>query len=160
MFRTIQPLARNNGNELVVNCPADVGSMSADQTRVRQALLNLVSNANRFTERGKVTLSVSRTAVAGAEWIAMAVADSGIGMTPEQMGRLFQAFVQADESTTRKYSGTGLGLAISRRFCQMMGGDITVASNIGRGSTFTIRLPVKADSNIGTEAASIRTDGS
>jgi signal transduction histidine kinase len=160
VFRTIQPLARNNGNELVVNCPADVGSMSADQTRVRQALLNLVSNANRFTERGKVTLSVSRTAVAGAEWIAMAVADSGIGMTPEQMGRLFQAFVQADESTTRKYSGTGLGLAISRRFCQMMGGDITVASNIGRGSTFTIRLPVKADSNIGTEAASIRTDGS
>jgi signal transduction histidine kinase len=119
-----------------------------------------VSNANRFTERGKVTLSVSRTAVAGAEWIAMAVADSGIGMTPEQMGRLFQAFVQADESTTRKYSGTGLGLAISRRFCQMMGGDITVASNIGRGSTFTIRLPVKPDSNIGTEAASIRTDGS
>jgi signal transduction histidine kinase len=160
VFRTMQPLARNNGNELVVNCPADVGSMSADQTRVRQVLLNLVSNANKFTERGKVTLSVSRTAGAGAELIAMAVADTGIGMTPEQMDRLFQAFVQVDDSTTRKYRGTGLGLAISRRFCQMMGGDITVASNIGRGSTFTIRLPVKADSNIGAEAASLRPDGS
>ena len=110
---------------------------------MRQALLNLVSNANRFTERGKVTISAPRAAVDGGTWIAMAVADTGIGMTPEQMGRLFQEFVQADESTTRKYGGTGLGLAISRRFCQMMGGDISVESEIGRGSTFTIRLPVK-----------------
>ncbi len=143
VVKTIQPLAGTNGNELVVKCPADVGSMSADQTRVRQALLNLCNNANKFTERGKVTVSVRRTAEADNEWITMAVTDTGIGMTPEQMSRLFQDFVQADAATTRKYGGTGLGLAISRRFCQIMGGDITVESEAGRGSTFTIRLPAE-----------------
>jgi CheY-like chemotaxis protein/anti-sigma regulatory factor (Ser/Thr protein kinase) len=115
--------------------------MHADQTRVRQALLNLTRNATKFTERGKITISVRRTAEASGAWITMAVTDTGIGMTPEQVGRLFQEFVQADASTTLKYGGTGLGLAISRRFCQMMGGDITVESEVGRGSTFTIRLP-------------------
>jgi signal transduction histidine kinase/DNA-binding response OmpR family regulator len=143
ILRTMQPLAAKGGNELVVDCPSDVGTMQADQTRVRQALLNLVSNANKFTERGKVTISVRRTAEDSGEWITMAVTDTGIGMTPEQVGRLFQEFMQADASTTRKYGGTGLGLAISQRFCQMMGGDIAVKSEVGRGSTFTIRLPAE-----------------
>ncbi len=143
IIKTIQPLATKGGNEIVVNCPDDVGAIHADQTRVRQALLNLTSNANKFTERGKVTISVRRTAEDSGAWITMAVTDTGIGMTPEQVGRLFQEFVQADASTTRKYGGTGLGLAISRRFCQMMGGDITVESEVGRGSTFTIRLPAE-----------------
>jgi hypothetical protein len=117
--------------------------MRADQTRIRQALLNLASNANKFTEKGTVTIGARRSFEAGREWVTMAVTDTGIGLTPEQMGKLFQDFVQADASTTRKYGGTGLGLAISRRFCQMMGGDIAVASEPGRGSTFTIRLPAE-----------------
>jgi CheY-like chemotaxis protein/anti-sigma regulatory factor (Ser/Thr protein kinase) len=141
--KTISPLAEKNGNRLVVNCLPAIGAMRADQTRVRQALLNLTSNANKFTERGTVTIDVRRMPEAGRDWITIGVTDTGIGMTPEQMGRLFQEFVQADASTTRKYGGTGLGLAISRRFCQMMGGDITVASELSRGSTFTIRLPAE-----------------
>ena len=143
VIKTIQPLAAKNGNRVTADCPADVGMIHADQTRVRQALLNLASNANKFTERGKVTIGVRRMAEVGREWITVAVADTGIGMTPEQVSRLFQEFMQADASTTRKYGGTGLGLAISRRFCQMMGGDITVESEVGRGSTFTIRLPAE-----------------
>jgi signal transduction histidine kinase len=143
VVKTIQPLAQKNGNQLAVNCSADTGTMYADQTRVRQALLNLVSNANKFTERGKVTISARRTVKDGGAWITLAVTDTGIGMTPELMGRLFQEFVQADANTHIKYGGTGLGLVISRRFCQMMGGDITVESAVGRGSTFTIRLPAE-----------------
>ena len=143
VVKTIQPLAQKNGNQLVVNCSADTGTMHSDQTRVQQALLNLVSNANKFTERGKITISARRVAEDGGAWITLAVTDTGIGMTPELMGRLFQEFVQADATTHIKYGGTGLGLVISRRFCQMMGGDITVESEVGRGSTFTIRLPVE-----------------
>ena len=143
VVKTIQPMAQKNGNQLVVNCSADVGMMYADQTRVRQALLNLASNANKFTERGKVTISARRAAEDGGAWITLAVTDTGIGMTPELMGRLFQEFVQAESTATRRYGGTGLGLVISRRFCQMMGGDITVESELGRGSTFTIRLPAE-----------------
>ncbi|HSE02130.1 MAG TPA: response regulator [Burkholderiales bacterium] len=141
--KTIEPLAVKGGNQIVVNCPADVGSIRADQTRVQQALLNLLSNATKFTERGKITVNVQRSGAGGAEWITIAVADTGIGMTPEQLSRLFEEFVQADASTTRRYGGTGLGLAISRRFCQMMGGDITVTSEVGRGSTFVIGLPAE-----------------
>ena len=125
---------------------------SADQTRIRQALLNLASNANKFTERGTVTIRARRTTEAGREWVTMAVTDTGIGLTPEQVGKLFQEFVQADASTTRKYGGTGLGLAISRRFCQMMGGDITVESELGQGSTFTIRLPAEGRRRAGCRA--------
>jgi signal transduction histidine kinase/DNA-binding response OmpR family regulator/HAMP domain-containing protein len=139
--KTIAPLAAKNGNELVVSCPAAIGSMHADQTRIRQALLNLASNASKFTEGGTVTIAARRSTEAGGDWITIAVTDTGIGLTREQIGRLFQDFVQADASTTRKYGGTGLGLAISRRFCQMMGGDIGVESEPGQGSTFTIRLP-------------------
>jgi CheY-like chemotaxis protein/nitrogen-specific signal transduction histidine kinase len=143
VIKTIQPLADKAGNELALHCPADIGTMRADQTRVRQALLNLLSNANKFTERGKVSVSVRRVEEHDGKHIEMTVMDTGIGMTPEQVSRLFQEFVQADASTTRRYGGTGLGLVISRRFCQMMGGDITVVSEAGKGSTFTIRLPAE-----------------
>jgi signal transduction histidine kinase len=118
----------------------------ADSMRLRQALLNLMSNANKFTERGTITVHARQGQENGRDWVTIAVADTGIGMTAEQMGKLFQEFSQADASTTRKYGGTGLGLAISKRFCQMMGGDITVESEPGRGSTFTIRLPRVVDS--------------
>ena len=139
---TIETLAAKNGNRVVLDCSSDLGSMKADQIRVRQALLNLVSNANKFTEKGKVTVSARRQQHDdGRDRIVMAVADTGIGMTPEQLSKLFQEFAQADSSTTRKYGGTGLGLAISRRFCQMMGGDITAESELGYGSTFTLELP-------------------
>ena len=139
---TVGTLAARNGNTLTVDCPAGIGSMVADPTRFRQVLLNLASNAAKFTEKGTISLSVRRTE--GGDAIVVSVADTGIGMTAEQTGRLFQEFVQADASTTRKYGGTGLGLAISRRFCQMMGGDITVESAPGQGSTFTVRLPAHA----------------
>jgi len=154
VVQTIGTMAAKNGNEVVVNCAPDIGTMRADQTRIRQALLNLASNANKFTERGTVTIGAKRATEQGREWVTMAVTDTGIGLTPEQMGKLFHEFVQADASTTRKYGGTGLGLAISRRFCQMMGGDITVASEPGRGSTFTIRLP--AEVGVAQPAAAVR----
>jgi signal transduction histidine kinase len=115
--------------------------MNADQMRLRQALLNLMSNANKFTECGTITIDAGQRQQDGRDWITLAVTDTGIGMTPEQMSKLFQEFAQASSSTASKYGGTGLGLAISKRFCQMMGGDITVESEPGRGSTFTIRLP-------------------
>jgi signal transduction histidine kinase/CheY-like chemotaxis protein len=139
--KTIEPMATKNGNRIVVDCPPDLGTLHADQIRFRQALLNLASNANKFTENGTVTIAAQPQRPDGRDWIMIAVTDTGIGMTEEQIGRLFHEFSQADASTTRKYGGTGLGLAISKRFCQMMGGDITVKSMPGKGSTFTIRLP-------------------
>jgi signal transduction histidine kinase/DNA-binding response OmpR family regulator len=137
------PLAQKNQNRLEVHCAPDVGAMRADLTKLRQALFNLVSNACKFTERGSVTLAVSRDTAESGDGIVFAVRDTGIGMTSEQMARLFQEFAQADASTTRRFGGTGLGLALSRRLCRMMGGDITVASEPGHGSTFTIRLPAE-----------------
>jgi len=139
--KTIEPMATKNSNRLVIDCPADIGTIHADQMRLRQAMLNLMSNANKFTERGTITVDARQGQEDGRDWVTISVSDTGIGMTAEQMGKLFQEFSQADASTTRKYGGTGLGLAISRRFCQMMGGDITVESEPGKGSTFTIRLP-------------------
>ena len=138
---TVKPLVNKNANQLKVDCPPALGVMTADLTKVRQTLFNLVSNACKFTERGTVTISVARARDDGREWINFSVADTGIGMTPEQTARLFQAFSQADASTTRRYGGTGLGLAISQKFCQLMGGAITVASAPGQGTTFTARLP-------------------
>jgi signal transduction histidine kinase/DNA-binding response OmpR family regulator len=158
----IRPLVEKKGNRLVVDCPADLGGLHADPTRLRQCLFNLLGNAGKFTENGTVSLSVRRqtpvlqagareptggrpglqnTPPEGAGWLAFEVRDTGIGMTPEQMRKLFRAFSQADASTTRKYGGTGLGLAISRKLTQMMGGDIAVESEPGRGSAFTLRLP-------------------
>jgi signal transduction histidine kinase/CheY-like chemotaxis protein len=138
---TVQPLVAKNQNRLVVDCDRGIGAMKADLTKFRQTLFNLLSNASKFTEQGEIHVAVRAVSQAGRERIQIAVKDSGIGMTPEQMGKLFQSFSQADSSTTRKYGGTGLGLAISRKFCQMMGGDITVASEPGKGSTFTMELP-------------------
>jgi signal transduction histidine kinase/CheY-like chemotaxis protein len=140
---TIKPLIDKNGNTLQFRPAADIGTMTADLTKVRQTLFNLISNAGKFTEHGTITLSVDRDGDPGAEWIHFQVADTGIGMSAEQTGRLFQAFTQADTSTTRKYGGTGLGLAISQKFCHMMGGDISVDSVLGQGSTFTVRLPAQ-----------------
>jgi signal transduction histidine kinase/DNA-binding response OmpR family regulator len=147
VVKTIEPLAAKNGNQVAVDCDAAIGMMHADQMRLRQALLNLMSNANKFTDHGTITIDARQGREDGRDWVTIAVTDTGIGMTAEQMGRLFQEFSQADASTTRKYGGTGLGLAISKRFCQMMGGDITVDSEVGRGSTFTIRLPRMAQSD-------------
>ncbi len=138
---TVKPLVDKNANQLKIDCPPDLGVMTADLTKVRQTLFNLVSNACKFTDRGTVTISVARVRDDGSEWINFSVADTGIGMTAEQTTRLFQAFTQADASTTRRYGGTGLGLAISQKFCQLMGGVITVTSAPGRGTTFTARLP-------------------
>jgi hypothetical protein len=138
----IQPLAAKNANRLEVQCPEAAGTMRADLTKVRQALFNLLSNACKFTDRGTVSLAVAREVVDGRESMMFRVSDTGIGMSPEQLSRLFEAFSQADAATTRRYGGTGLGLALSRRLCRMMGGDVTVESVAGQGSTFTIRLPV------------------
>jgi len=140
---TSRPLAEQNGNRLVVECPADVGALQADPVRLRQTLLNLLSNACKFTKQGDVRLSVKRMKDDGKPWLEFSVADSGIGMTPEQMEKLFQEFTQADSTTSRQFGGTGLGLAITRRLCRMMGGDVTVTSELGKGSTFTIRLPAE-----------------
>ncbi len=138
---TIRPLVEKGENLLEVRCPSDIGQIHADLTRVRQILFNLVSNAAKFTQRGRVALEVQPIRIQGEEWLEFSVVDTGIGLTPEQQRRLFQSFSQADPSTSRKYGGTGLGLVISRRFAQMMGGDINLRSEFGRGSTFTVRLP-------------------
>jgi GAF domain-containing protein/DNA-binding response OmpR family regulator len=139
----IQPLAAKNGNRLEVRCDAAAGAMRADLTKVRQALFNLLSNACKFTDHGIVSLTAAREPAGGGDWVTFRVSDTGIGMTPEQMTKLFQEFSQADAATTRKYGGTGLGLALSQRLCRMMGGAITVESEPGRGSTFTMRLPAE-----------------
>jgi CheY-like chemotaxis protein len=151
---TAQPLAEKNGNTLEVRCSPGVGRLREDVTKVRQVLLNLLSNACKFTEKGKVFLDVTRENDVTGTWVVFRVRDTGIGMTNDQMGKLFQAFTQADGSTQRKYGGTGLGLALSRKFCVMMGGDINAASEPGKGSTFTMRLPGDVE-NIDGEATSI-----
>jgi len=160
---TVQPLVGKNGNTLSVNCDCNIGTIYADLSKLRQALLNLASNAAKFTDRGKITINVWKEAGEvlphdNSEELSKArsrcqnpaivfqVTDTGIGMTDDQLSRLFGAFAQADDSTTRRYGGTGLGLTISRKFCQMMGGDITVESEFDCGSTFTIRLPVAVKS--------------
>ncbi|MBL9215245.1 MAG: response regulator [Opitutaceae bacterium] len=146
VISTASPLVAKKGNSLVVDCPPDIGTMHADATKLRQMLLNLLSNASKFTEKGTVTLKVRRQRGEPEDNIELAVIDSGIGMTPEQLARLFQAFSQADASTSSKYGGTGLGLAISKQFAQMMKGEINVTSTPGVGSTFTIRLPANVQS--------------
>ncbi len=139
---TVQPLIEKNANRLAVQCPPGIGTMHADLTKVRQMVLNLLSNAAKFTDHGTVTLIVDRESAPDRGAMILRVRDSGIGMTPAQMDRLFEAFSQADAATAAKYGGTGLGLTITKHFAQMMGGDVTVDSRPGEGSTFTIRLPV------------------
>jgi adenylate cyclase len=137
----VEPLAAKNGNRFVVECASDIGTVRSDPTRLRQIILNLLSNACKFTEHGRVSLSINRSRSDGEEFISVRVADTGIGMTEAQLGKLFQEFSQADSSTTRKYGGTGLGLAISDRLCRLMGGTIEVESKLGAGTTFMMRLP-------------------
>jgi signal transduction histidine kinase/DNA-binding response OmpR family regulator len=151
---TVRPLVDKRGNTLEVAGARDCGTVRADLTKVRQTLFNLLSNASKFTERGTIRLLASRRSEGGRDWVTFRVSDTGIGMTPEQMGKLFQDFAQAEASTAREYGGTGLGLAISRRFCQMMGGDITVESQPGQGSTFTVTLPAEV-----TEATPVPAEG-
>jgi signal transduction histidine kinase len=143
--KAIEPMASKNGNRLIVDCPAGLGIVHADQTRLRQVLLNIANNATKFTEQGRIIISAQPQRIDERDWIIIGVTDTGIGMTEEQIGRLFQQFFQADTSFTRKYGGAGLGLAISRHFCLMMGGDISVVSEPSKGSTFTIRLPKIVD---------------
>ncbi len=138
---TMQPLIEKNANRLAMQIPAGIGSMRADLTKVRQSLFNLLSNASKFTKGGSIEVQVRRFNASMREWIEFRVTDSGIGMTPEQLTKVFDAFAQADASTTRKYGGTGLGLTITRKFCEMMDGNIRVESEAGRGTTFTISLP-------------------
>jgi len=138
---TVQPLLRQQGNVLEIDCPDYARHAYADLPKFRQSVLNLVHNAAKFTERGRVKVKVRRVRGRDGEWTELHVSDTGIGIRRDDLSKLFQPFSQVDGSTTRKYNGTGLGLAISKRFCQMMGGDITVESQPGRGSCFSIRLP-------------------
>ncbi len=152
LSKDMEPLVRRNGNRLSVQANGEIGTVRADSTKLKQVLMNLISNAGKFTKNGTIRLEIEKTSnierstsnVEGAdECFTIRVSDSGIGMTGDQMQRLFQPYQQATDSTARQFGGTGLGLAISRQFCQLMGGDLTVASESGKGSTFTVRLPVK-----------------
>jgi signal transduction histidine kinase len=143
---TARHLAEQNKDRLVAETPADLGVITADPMRLRQILLNLLSNACKFTKEGEVKLNARRF-VDGRDWIEVAVADTGIGMTPEQQAKLFQEFTQADKTTAQHFGGTGLGLAITRKLARMMGGDVTVTSEPGKGSVFTVRLPARGDPN-------------
>ena len=155
---TARPLADQNKNNLAIDCPRDLPPIEVDALRLRQILLNLLSNACKFTKNGSVTLNVARSVKDAQEVLEFAVTDTGIGMTPEQVGRLFEEFSQADASTARQYGGTGLGLAITRHLCRMMGGDVTVRSEPGKGSTFLVSLPFAAQRPL-DEAATQIVDG-
>jgi signal transduction histidine kinase len=150
---TVSPLIEKNANALEVDLADDLGNMRADLTKLRQALFNLLSNAAKFTRNGMITLIARREPEPGGDWIVLSVKDTGIGVAADKINMLFEEFTQADDSTTRNYGGTGLGLAITRRFCQMMGGDITAASHPGEGSTFAIRLPAEVNALQAARAA-------
>jgi signal transduction histidine kinase len=140
---TAHPLVENSSNDLNLELAPALGSITTDQAKLRQVILNLLSNAVKFTSDGRITLSVRReTGTDQTDWLYFKICDDGIGMTSSQMENLFRPFMQADSSTARNYGGTGLGLAISQRFCQMLGGKITVNSQLGQGSCFTVHLPV------------------
>jgi signal transduction histidine kinase len=140
---TIQPLLLKNHNTLEVRRAGDLGAMHADPTKVRQVLLNLLSNATKFTERGVIMLTVEREISGDVDWMRFGVADTGIGIPRDKIQELFREFTQGDDSPTRKYGGAGLGLTISRHYCELMGGRITVASQPGVGSTFVVYLPAR-----------------
>ncbi len=152
----ITPLVAKNGNTLELRLADRIGSMNTDRTKVKQCLLNVLSNASKFTRDGKLTVEVERLE-ADRPMIRIKISDTGIGMSEEQLGRLFQAFSQADASTTKKFGGTGLGLAITKHFCRLLGGDITVTSEVGEGSTFTMVLPDQAG-DAGQSAAPVEAD--
>jgi signal transduction histidine kinase len=140
---TVQALVAENDNTLAVDVEP-LGTIYTDQTKVRQIVINLLSNAAKFTSGGDIRLRARRSGVSDQEWLELEVSDTGIGMSKEQAERVFDAFTQADASTTRRFGGTGLGLAITKRFCELLGGEIGVASEEGTGSTFSVRVPVDA----------------
>ncbi len=150
---TVGSLVGKKGNRLVLDVASDVGSMNTDVVKLRQCLFNLLSNAAKFTEDGRITLRARREDLDGTAMVAFRVSDTGIGMTPEQLAKLFQRFTQADETTTRKFGGTGLGLALTRAFARLLGGDIAVESTYGEGTTFTLRLPVRMPDRQSPEAS-------
>jgi signal transduction histidine kinase/DNA-binding response OmpR family regulator len=152
---TAQSLAEKQGNALAVVNKSELGVMEADQIKVRQVLFNLLSNAAKFSGHGKITLETSRETISDRDWLTFTVSDTGIGMNSEQLSRVFEEFGQADRSTTSKYGGTGLGLTISRKFCQLMHGDISVKSTLGKGSTFTVRLPAQLRAEAEEEASEL-----
>jgi signal transduction histidine kinase len=137
---TVEPMVVENGNKLIVKCPQDLGTVSTDPTKLRQAALNLLSNAAKFTRQGTVTLTVQRRKRPAGDWIEIQVQDTGIGIAEADVSRLFQNFGQANRSTSSKYGGTGLGLALSQKLCALMGGGISVKSEVGQGSCFSIRV--------------------
>ncbi|MFQ5772993.1 MAG: sensor histidine kinase [Kiloniellaceae bacterium] len=149
---TARPMAERNGNRLGLSCPDDIGSMHADPLRVKQVILNLLSNACKFTDHGEIRVMATRASGADGDELRFTVSDTGIGMAPEQVETLFEEFTQADSARATGARGTGLGLAISRKLSRIMGGDIAVASELGKGSTFTLRLPAKTVSPAGTQA--------
>jgi signal transduction histidine kinase len=141
VISTTESMVSMNRNRLVLNMPVDIGMIESDITRLKQVLFNIVSNAAKFTHDGVITLDVQRSREGGmGEVLEIRVSDTGIGMSGDQIAKLFQPFVQADSATTRKYGGTGLGLVISRRLCRMMGGDVTLDSELGKGSCFTVTV--------------------
>jgi PAS domain S-box-containing protein len=154
VIATIEPLAQKRVNQLTVQCAPDVGAMNSDLTRIRQCLFNLLSNACKFTENGLVSLEVAREQREAQDWLRFRVSDTGIGMTAEQLQKLFQPFTQVDASTTRKFGGTGLGLTITKQFCELMGGFIEVDSTIEKGSHFTLYLPAQLPEDMPTIAPS------
>jgi len=151
---TVEALVQQKENTLEMTCPPDIGTMHSDSVKVRQALINLLSNAAKFTERGRVSLEVARIENGGTPFVSFVVTDTGIGMDENQLGRLFRRFTQADASTTRRFGGTGLGLSITKAFANMLGGDVTVESTPGKGSVFTLKLPVDAQERQGVDAQS------
>jgi signal transduction histidine kinase len=144
VMNAVAPLAERNRNTLKLRCPRDLGTIKTDRTKLHQILANLLSNACKFTHDGRVELTVRLAVAESRRWVEFSALDTGIGIAAETLERLFSPFTQADSSTTRKYGGTGLGLAISRHYARMLGGDITVRSTVGEGSTFTLRLPAEA----------------
>ena len=140
----VEPLARRNGNNLAIECDPSFGEISSDPVKLRQILLNLLSNAAKFTRDGEIALKAACEFSGEEKWIKLEVSDTGIGIADEKFDKLFEAFTQGDSSTTRRFGGTGLGLAISRRYCELLNGTIEVESRPGQGSVFTVRLPAHA----------------
>jgi signal transduction histidine kinase len=155
---TCRPLVINNGNDFIVERDDALGNVLGDATKLRQATLNLLSNAGKFTKNGRVVMSVKREQGDSRDWISIAVRDTGIGISPTNLRKLFQDFNQAEASTASRYGGTGLGLALSRNLCRMMGGEITVESEVGQGSCFTMRFPASLDIAAGRGAAPAHAD--
>jgi signal transduction histidine kinase len=145
---TASPLIQKNGNLLTITTDEQIGMISSDLTKIRQIILNLVSNAAKFTEDGRVEIYAQRLCLDNVDWIRISISDTGIGISATQLAQLFQEFTQADASMTRRYGGTGLGLALSRRLCQMLGGRIEVVSELDCGSTFTVWVPAEVSPEV------------